>query len=121
MSTLTAALGSFGATCIFVLILGGNLATEPAGMLIGFSVVTMFFTIPGALMLVGLRAMLIDRGLVGWATGTALLLFGAIAGGLILSFLSQSLYFALAGALFGFVTAIIFICLQLVFYGRSLN
>jgi hypothetical protein len=109
---LTAALGSLAATILYGLMAGGTESEESVRVLLGFAEGTMIFTIPGALMLYGLRAILLERELSSPAIGGMLILVGGTVGGTALLFLSGTLEWAAVGALYGALTAIALLCVQ---------
>lgn len=115
---LSAALGSLSVTCIGTLMVDGTGAMEPVWFIIRVSMGTMIFTLPGALMLNGLRAILMEQNIQGWPATTTLLLVGAAAGGLILCFFLPFLLAMPVGGLYGFATAAMFVSLQKVVRDR---
>lgn len=107
---LSAFIGSGLATMMWVAWKGGTGAPNPAGFVMGMTLTTMFFTVPGAVMLMGLQAGLIERGIgVLWRSGL-LLLFAALAGAAVLSVLSFRL--AALGSAYALSTAFVLLALQ---------
>jgi hypothetical protein len=83
-----AALGSLAGTLAFAVIAGGSGTPEPARAIIGLTAATMFFTVPGTLMLIGLQAILAGRGWGRHRCDALVALFGAAAGAVILAFIA---------------------------------
>ena len=109
----TAAAGSLAGTLVLGLLAGGTGSPDQVGSVLSFSRFTMVFTVPGAIMLVGLQAMLLERGFSRPITSVLIILAGGVAGGLVLGFLSLALASVSVGALYGTLTAIAFILLQM--------
>lgn len=106
----SAVIGSGLATMMWVAWEGGTGAPNPAGFVMGMALTTMFFTVPGAVMLTGLQATLTERGVgVLWRDGL-LLLFAALAGAATLSVLSFRL--AAVGSAYALSTAFALLALQ---------
>lgn len=106
----SAVIGSGLATIMWVAWEGGTGAPNPAGFVMGMALTTMFFTVPGAVMLTGLQATLTERGVgVLWRDGL-LLLFAALAGAATLSVLSFRL--AAVGSAYALSTAFALMALQ---------
>lgn len=107
---LSALIGSGLATMMWVAWEGGTGAPNPVGFVMGMTLTTMLFTVPGAVMLMGLQAGLTERGIgVLWRNGL-LLLFAALAGAAILSVWSFRL--AALGSVYALSTAFVLLTLQ---------
>jgi hypothetical protein len=107
---LSALTGSGLATMMWVAWEGGTGAPNPSGFIIGMALTTMFFTVPGALMLTGLQATLKGRGGGLLLRHISLLLFAAFAGAAIVSVLSFRL--AALGSAYALTTAFALLTLQ---------
>lgn len=106
---LSAAMGSLGATALFAAVMGGTGAADPVRFVFAFALFTMMFTIPGAMMLVGLRAIVAERGLGRLPSGALVALFGALSGAAILAVILNN---PALGALYGFSTAVSLMLVQ---------
>ena len=107
---LSAFIGSGLATMMWVAWVGGTGTRNPAGFVMGMALTTMFFTVPGAVMLAGLQATLKERGVGAlWRDGL-LLLFATFAGAAILSVLS--IRPAALGSAYALTTAFALLALQ---------
>jgi hypothetical protein len=107
---LAAGAGSLAATMILTAFLGGNGAASELRFMIGFSAFTMVFSLPGAMMLVGLQAALAERGLSKLHTNVLVAFFAAVSGSVILSFISP--HNAAVGGLYWISTALALISFQ---------
>jgi hypothetical protein len=107
---IAAALGSLVATAGFILLAGGTDAFEPTRFTLALTGGTMIFTVPGAIMLVGLRTILSERGLGSGHRDALVALIGAVSGAAILAFISPPM--AWVGAVYGLATAVALVCLQ---------
>ena len=75
------------------------------------AIFSLLFTIPGALMLVGLNARLVDAGWSQAAASLFVFIVGSVAGAIILAFGVASIANAAMGAAFGATTALALIVL----------
>jgi hypothetical protein len=94
---------------------GGTGVLNPMRFVFGFSLATMIFTLPGAIMLAGLRIRLVSRGVSALIGDTEVIAFGALSGGAILSIANLTLPNFATGALYGGMTALAFVCLYRAF------
>lgn len=107
---LSAFTGSGIATLMWVAWEGGTGATNPAGFVMGMTLITMLFTVPGAVLLAGLQATLNERGVGVLWRGGLLLFIAALTGAAIISVLSSSL--AAIGSAYALTTALTLLALQ---------
>lgn len=117
---LSAALGSLAATTVWSFIDGTGVPERPQ-FIVGFSAGTLVFTVPGALMLLGLQTILLGQGLRNPRAAFLIALAGALLGGAILSLLSPSLATGVIGAFYGFATAVAFLCIQRLTHSPALT
>lgn len=109
ITTLAGVVGSILATLAFVVVEGGA-GAEPNQFIVGWSLGTMLFTIPGAfLLLVFQNLVVIQRPATA---AVAVLLLGATAGALILAVPAQTFTAVVLGAFYGFTTAGALLILQ---------
>ena len=109
---VAAALGSLTAALIWTIWEGGGAWPENRHLLL-FWLTPMFFTLPGALMLLGLRAMLLDHGVAGRTSNLLVLAAGGGAGFLVLTLISGAdTEWGATGALFGAITALMLLLIQ---------
>jgi hypothetical protein len=107
---LAAALASMVATAGFILLAGGTHIFEPTRFTLAITAGTMIFTVPGAIMLAGLQAILGKRGLGRGHRDALVALFAAVAGAAILMLISPKMVGV--GAVYGLTTAVALIGLQ---------
>lgn len=105
-----AALGSLVGTVGLALLSGDTGVVEQVRFVFGFATVTMMFTLPGTIMLIGLQAILTERELGTHYRNMITILFGVLAGAIVLTFIS--IYLADVGAFYGLCTGIALLCLQ---------
>lgn len=80
---------------------------NPAAFVTGFALATMFFTIPGSMLLMLLTIILADRGMKASESSVPVVVAGTVAGASVLAFFS--LQFMALGALYGFLTGVAFV------------
>lgn len=84
-----------------------TVGVEEPRFTIGFSIITMFFSVPGAIMLAGLRARLEERRLPQVSMDIMTAVAGAVVGSLVLGVsAAQHVWGAKTGALYGLTTAL---------------
>jgi hypothetical protein len=99
-----AAVGCLTATLIWATLIGAISPDEIKGLL-GFSLMSMFFALPGAAMLLGLSAVLVNRGWPELSSNLLVLLVGALAGTVSLSLITgYNMQWSATGGLFAFAT-----------------
>lgn len=106
---ISATLGSLAGTLICTLIEGGTGSTNPVRFVVGFATTTFMFTLPGAGLLMLVAWWLADRAVKPIPSAVIIVLVGSLAGAGMLSLFSA--YFMALGALFGFLTAAIFVAM----------
>jgi hypothetical protein len=104
---ISALTGSVVGTIIWTTIEGGTGAPDPVRFVAGFAAMTLWFTIPGAVMLMAATFALADRGLRQRQTAISLIAAGTVIGAAML--VLSSSYFMLLGAMFGGLTAAAFV------------
>lgn len=105
--------GSLIAAILMALVSGTN--SDTWGLTINFSLIAMVFTIPGAALLVGLRALLARRGARRITIDGVTAATGIVVGGLFLGLLSEaSSETILFGAYYGLTTAVLLILVEAV-------
>jgi hypothetical protein len=107
---LSALIGSALGTIVLIGWAGGTGASDSIRVTIGFALITMFFTCPGAVMLLGLQALLDERGFGLPGRDIFLLIFGAMAGAAIISLMA--IHMAPLGSVYALSTAIALLSLQ---------
>jgi hypothetical protein len=107
---LSALIGSLLGTLVWVAFEGGTGAPNPVGFVAGFAVTTLMFTIPGAGILMALIWFLAVRGIPQSQAAFVVIVAGTIAGAGMLTLFPA--YFMALGAVFGFLTAVTFVCVQ---------
>lgn len=110
---LSSLMGSILGTLVLIVLGGGTGAQSPIRFVAVFSLLTMLFTFPGAMLLMYLTLKLADRGLTQTHASLLLLVCGTVVGAGVLAFSGMQASFepgwAVAGALYGFLTAASFI------------
>jgi hypothetical protein len=107
---IAAALGSLVATAGLILLSGGTGAFEPTRFTLALTGAAMIFTVPGVIMLVGIQAILSERGLGRGHRDAVVALIAAVTGAVILAFISPPGDWV--GAVYGVATAVALVCLQ---------
>ena len=100
-------MGSVVGTIIWTAIEGGTGTTDLVRFIAGFSAMTLWFTIPGAVMLMAATFALAGRGLQQRHTAILVIVAGTLIGAAML--VLSSSYFMLLGAMFGGLTAASFV------------
>lgn len=106
-----AALGSLIATMVAAPILGGIGVPNGFGLVLGFTVASMPFTVPGVMMLIGFQAIAADIGLAGSRANLAMALLAIVAGFLALAVIG-SWQLGLIGAGYGFTCALVLMIIE---------
>jgi len=106
---VSALIGSTVGTLIWTVFEGGTGAVDPIKFSARLAVGTLWFTIPGAVLLMAATFALASRGHSQSQAAIVLLLLGALAGAAMLALFSP--YFILLGAVFGALTAAAFVCI----------
>lgn len=102
---LAGAGGSLAATTLLVSLRGAG--SDPLRFVAAFSLGTMIFAVPGAILLVGVRAYLGERRPSPLLLSGVTIAVGALVGGLMLALIFRgALMASLAGALYGLMTAL---------------
>jgi hypothetical protein len=107
---LSALIGSALATLAWVAWLGGTGAPDPARFVIGFTISSLVFTFPGAIILAGLRAVVGERGVDARFSIVVVMLVAAVSGATIATMISLQL--AALGSVYALATAVVLTCLE---------
>lgn len=83
-----AAVGSVAATTLLDSLAGPAGDPNPPKVVMGFSAASMIFSVPGAMMLVGIKAIITNRRWPAFIVGIIVLAIGAIVGAAILALIS---------------------------------
>ena len=110
---LAAALGSLLGTLGLGWMGGGSGQPDEARLIFLLSIFTMIFTVPGATLLLVLQDFWRELGLPYLAIGALMTAVGGGAGGLFLGALANGLALAATGALYGALTALGLVLVQL--------
>ena len=110
---LAAAFGSVVGTLGWSLLGGGTGSPDPARFVAGFSALAMMFTVPGAALIFALKPMLEENRVPRLVAGAMLILTGGTLGGLILGAPTGSMQWGWIGALYGALTALGLLLVQL--------
>ena len=106
---VAASVGSLAATVVGCLLYGGTGALSPFRLISGIILISMVFTIPGVLMLIGLQARLADQRVL--VRDALLVMIGMLTGAAALSFIGGS-ETAVAGSWYGAASSLALLIVQ---------